>query len=187
MKKGHESVLEHESFSARFICNRATSHQLVRHRLVSYSQESQRYCNYTKDGFGNQVSFIIPLWARLGEAKLSQQTVDGLYANEKITRMEYFFLSACCDSEKSYNILITEGLAPEDARDVLSNACKTEIVVTANLRQWRHMFNIRCDKHAQLPIRMLFLELLDQVNELCPVVFGDIHKRVNSKIPAILA
>ncbi len=158
MKK-HLSVLEHGNITVRFIGSRAMSHQLVRHRIAAYSQESQRYCNYSKGKFGNEVVFIEPI---------------GFNDWEDIQKA--VFKESLADSEEYYRELVSTGLKAEDARGVLPNQAKTEVVVTMNIRTWMHFFEMRCDKHAQSEIRFLAKALLVKFNDLLPVVFEDLYK-----------
>ena len=153
IERGHESVLEHVSITVRFITDRATSHQLVRYRLASYSQESQRYVKYA----GRDIEFIKPLAIRDNSDECC------------IWRM------ACQDAEKRYNELIENGMPPQVARAVLPNCTKTEIVQTANLREWRHVLRQRTSKAAQPEIRELMLGLLNEFKAKIPVVFDDIE------------
>ncbi len=156
IKRGHESVLEHEKITVRFICDRGVTHEIVRHRIASYSQESTRYCNYSQDKFGNELTFIKPcFWNEDNEQyKLWLDT------------MQYI--------EEMYNKLIASGAKPEEARSILPNSLKTEIVVTMNLREWRHFFKLRTAPAAHPQIREISLALLDELKQKLPVIFGDI-------------
>jgi len=149
---GHESVLEHEKITVRFICDRALSHEIVRHRLGSYSQESTRYCNYKKRG----LEFIKPPFPEDGEGFR-------------------IWLSAMQACEQAYNALIEAGATPEEARGVLPHYLKTEVVVTYNLREWRHFFKLRCSKPAHPQMRKLACALLKEFQRQIPVVFDDIQ------------
>jgi thymidylate synthase (FAD) len=156
IERGHEGILEHESITVRFITDRAVSHQLVRHRLCSFAQESQRYCNYSKYGFGSNVTFVKP----------------SLFDEGTPAYAEWY--SQCEAAEKSYFRLLDIGVKPEDARSVLPNCTKTEIIMTANLRQWRHMFRMRTDPAAQYEIRALMQCLLMQFKSQIPIIFDDL-------------
>ena len=149
----HHSVLEHESVTVRFICDRGISHEIVRHRLASYSQESTRYCNYSKNKFDNEITVIEP---------------PGMTHTQKIK-----WYDAMEIAERQYFRMITAGAKPQIARSVLPNALKTEIVMTANLREWRHFFTMRCDTPAHPQMRELAIDLLHQFQDLIPVVFED--------------
>ena len=155
VKRGHLSVIEHQGFSVRFIVDRGISHEIVRHRLSSFTQESTRYCNYGKEKFGNELN-IIDLRPHLTESQSLQ------------------WLNAMELAEDSYQTLIQEGCTPQFARSVLPNSLKTEIVVTANLRQWRVIFEQRTAKTAHPQIREVMQPLLDEIKTLIPVIFNDI-------------
>ena len=153
IKSGHESVIEHMSITVRFICDRGVSHELVRHRLAAYSQESSRYANYSKDKFGSEITVIKPpFWY-----EKSIEYRDWKYAMES--------------AEKYYFNLLRYGAKPEEARSVLPNSLKTEIVMTCNLRQWRHVLRQRCDKAAHPQMREIMLPLRNELRELLPEVF----------------
>lgn len=153
IKSGHHSVIEHLNVTARIVTNRGVTHELVRHRIASYSQESTRYCNYG----GEDMEFIRPVWWE----GASQQTRNT-------------FSWSLYESEWSYNELLSNGWTPQEAREVLPNALKTELVVTANLREWRHIFTLRCSKAAHPQIRELMKDGLRQFKSLIPVVFEDL-------------
>lgn len=157
LKSGHESVLEHEKLTVKFVCDRGVTHEIVRHRIASYSQESTRYCNYSKDKFGNELTFIRPcFWA--------DDSVE--YAVWK---------QAMEEIEKSYVKLISLGAKPEEARSILPNSLKTEIVCTMNLREWRHFFRLRTAERAHPQIREISVALLDELKKRIPVIFDDIN------------
>lgn len=158
INRGHMSVIEHASITARLVGSRSMSHQLVRHRLAAISQESQRYCNYSKDKFGDAIQVIKPI--TIGEGEV---------ADPSWMHWDSVMLVAA----RQYDELIKCKVPPEDARSVLPNACKTEVVITMNMRTWRHFFNMRCDKHAQWEIRALACGLLVSFKELIPVIFDD--------------
>jgi len=153
----HESVIEHTSMTVKFICDRGVSHELVRHRLASFSQESTRYCNYTKGKFGNEITVIRPcFW--LGNI------------------VQYFEWYKICEScEKGYFHLIQLGAKPQEARSVLPNSLKTEIIMTANLREWRHIFRLRTSRAAHPQMRQLMIPLLAECKTKIPVIFNDIN------------
>lgn len=156
LKSGHESVMEHEKITVRIICDRGVSHEIVRHRMASYSQESTRYCNYCKDKFGNELTFIKPVfWEESGEAY----------------RLWYKSMQ---EVEDTYNRLIAMGAKPQEARSVLPNSLKTEIMVTMNLREWRHFFKLRTAQSAHPQIREVACALLEEFKKRIPVVFDDI-------------
>ncbi len=185
IKSGHESVIEHASMTVRFIGSRDFSHQLVRHRLDSFSMESQRYCNYGKKCF----QFIAPpeLEIPVGEyhlfGSLDHHGSDTfLYTNETratrspVKHVQTRWLHQRFRDCEEYLALLDTGIRPEDARSVLPNAMKTEVVMTANCRQWRHVFRERAlNKHAQWQIRGLMLGVLKEFVTLMPDIFGDLE------------
>jgi thymidylate synthase (FAD) len=158
ISKGHESVLEHEKISVLFVCDRGVSHEIVRHRLASFSQESTRYCNYSKEKFGNELTFIIPCWFE-----------------ESLKRPKEIWFKSMEYAESMYLMLIAEGWQPQQARTVLPNSLKTEIVVTANIREWRLIMKQRTSAAAHPQMRELMRPLLDKFKEQLLVVFEDIN------------
>ena len=162
IKQGHESILEHEKISVRIICDRGVSHELVRHRIASYSQESTRYCNYSKGKFGSELTFIRPYW-------------DDRSISAEMIRLRACWQEACLNAEWSYKKMIDAGCTPEAARAVLPNCLKTEIVMTANLREWRHFFKLRCAPAAHPDMRIIANMLLTAFKDVVPVVFDDIE------------
>lgn len=161
IKRGHHSVLEHECISVKFICDRGVSHELVRHRLAAFSQESTRYCNYSKEKFGKQITFIDPFFWPHNSKGIKQ----GLRATW------YHHMNAI---EKSYMAMIALGATPQQARSILPNSLKTEIVITANIREWRHIFSLRTSKAAHPQMRQIMCPLLKQVRLWYPVIFDDV-------------
>ena len=157
IERGHESVLEHESITVRFICDRGISHEIVRHRIASFSQESTRYCNYSGGRFGYEITFIKPCF-------LDDET--GAHAA---------WLSAMHLANIAYSDMIAEGCTPQEARSVLPNSTKTDVVMTANLREWRHFLKLRTAKAAHPQMRELTVPLLKELQERIPVVFDDIQ------------
>ena len=154
--RGHEAMIEHCLFTVKFICDRGISHEIVRHRIASYAQESTRYCNYSADKFGNEITVIAPcFWT---ETELSYD----------------FWKKSCIEAEKTYFSLIEYGASPQKARSVLPNSLKTEIIVTMNLREWRHFFRLRTAKTAHPQMQEITRPLLVEIKTLIPVVFDDI-------------
>lgn len=158
IRRGHESVLEHEKITITITCDRGVSHEIVRHRIASYSQESTRYCNYTNEKFGNELCFIKPcFWTE------SDPEYD-LWKNQML------------QIENTYNKLIVMGASPQEARSVLPNSLKTEIVVTMNIREWRHFFKLRISPAAHPQMREVALQVLHAFKEKIPVLFDDINE-----------
>lgn len=156
IRRGHEAVLEHFNISVRFICDRGVSHEIVRHRLASYCQESTRYCNYGNDQFNSEITVIEPLFFEEGT-----EAYNAWYA-------------AMHDAETHYFDLLEWGCTPQEARAVLPNSLKTEVVMTANLREWRHFFKLRCAPAAHPQMREIATPLLAVLQKKLPVVFDDI-------------
>ena len=167
VKKGHESVLEHEKITVRFICDRGVSHELVRHRIASFSQESTRYCNY-KGG----VEFIVPLWITDEQIEEVRNATPCSYI--KGDTATYRWYASLEQNEHTYLQLIKEGWQAQQARSVLPNSLKTEIVVTANLREWRTIFKQRTSEAAHPQMRELMMPLLAELKTTLPVVFDDL-------------
>ena len=159
IRRGHEAVLEYCSFTVKFICDRGVSHEIVRHRMASFCQESTRYCNYGKDKFGGELTFIKPcFWNDDSDAMRDWK-------------------SAMILAENHYLGLLKMGATPQEARTVLPNSVKTELVMTANIREWRHFLNLRCDPAAHPQMREVALILLNQLHDAVPVCFDDIWER----------
>lgn len=177
LKRGHESVIEHQSVTVRIICDRGVSHELVRHRIASYSQESTRYCNYSKDKFGNQITFIIPCWSpEITEGIYSSRDVyqESILYNSNI-QSDSYWVAHMFTCETQYFHLIKEGWSPQQARSVLPNSLKTEIVITANLREWRLIFKQRTAQAAHPQMREIMIPMLEEFKLEIPIVFDDIN------------
>ncbi|MEN6461822.1 MAG: FAD-dependent thymidylate synthase [Syntrophomonas sp.] len=156
LTRGHESIIEHEKATVLFIIDRGISHEIVRHRIAAYSQESTRYCRYSQDKFGNEITVIEPYF----------------YVDNKETYG--YWQEACLCAEKNYMALLKSGSSAQEARSILPNSLKTEIVVTYNLREWRHFFRLRCDTAAHPQMRQVAIPLLLLFQEKMPVLFKDI-------------
>lgn len=148
----HESVIEHVSASVRFITNRGVTHELVRHRLASYSQESTRYVKYN-----GEMQFIRPVWWNDWEPDIQD-----------------LWVISCMNDELAYKRMIQTGSSPQQAREILSNSLKTEIIITANLREWKHIFALRCNKAAHPQMRNLMLDCLAGFKQEIPIIFDRI-------------
>ena len=166
--RGHEAMIEHApSLSVKFICSRGVSHEIVRHRLFSFAQESTRYCNYSSGKFGRECTFVVP-----PDQEWTKDILDYSFAERNSNKAEWYH--AMLLAEDIYLDLLNKGWKPEQARDVLPNALKTEIVVTGNYREWRHFFKLRTDKAAHPHMRLLATALLEDLKRKIPVVFDDI-------------
>ena len=159
IRSGHEAMLEHYSFTVKFICDRGIANELVRHRIASFAQESSRYCCYAKDKFGKELTFINPcFW----------EPDSDNYAR---------WFHEMDEAEKTYLAMIEDGATPEQARDILPMSIKTEIVMTANLREWRHFLKLRAEGVTGKPHPQMLeitIPLLKELKQKIPVVFDDI-------------
>ncbi|SMB96132.1 thymidylate synthase (FAD) [Thermanaeromonas toyohensis ToBE] len=155
IRRGHESVLEHEKLTVRIVCDRGVSHELVRHRIASYSQESTRFCSYASERFKEEITVVAPCLSGGPEAYAAWH-------------------NACLAAEQAYLSLVRMGVPAEQARSVLPHSLKTEVVVTANLREWRHIFRLRADRHAHIEMRRIMVPLLLHFRRVIPIVFDDV-------------
>jgi len=153
IRSGHESVIEHAYATVSIITDRGVSHELVRHRLAAYSQESTRYCNYGKDRFDNEIRVIRPVYFTEWD------------------RAYFLWEKACMEAENIYMSMLEQGANAQEARAVLPNSLKTEIIMTANFREWKHIFNLRCAQAAHPQMRALMTNLRDQFRKEFPVIF----------------
>lgn len=158
VKQGHEAMLEHSQLSVLFTCDRAIANELVRHRIASFAQESTRYCNYSKEKFGAEIQVIMPTFIKNADEPTRTAWTESMYS-----------------VEKQYMRLLEHGFRPEQARCVLPLCLKTEIVVTANYREWRNIFKLRTPVAAHPQMRELMCPLLKEIQKKIPVVFGDIY------------
>ena len=177
---GHESVIEHGQATVRFIVDRGVSHELVRHRLAAYSQESTRYANYSKDRFGGHVTFVKPSFfpaLRPGEYEDLQKFITAHskeVIGEDVLSRAYLWAQAIKGAESSYFAMLEEGTSPQEARNILPHSLKTEVVMTANFREWRHVFKLRTARAAHPQIREVMLPLLRDFQKRLPALFEDI-------------
>lgn len=154
--QGHESVLEHIAVTVKFVVDRGVSHELVRHRLASYTQESTRYCNYARGDFHGDITFIKPLFFKDDPKAFAA------------------WYTAMQQAEEAYFDLLDKDRTPQEARSVLPNSVKTEVVMTADLREWRHFFRLRCAPAAHPQMRQVTIPLLHDFQKRIPVLFDDI-------------
>lgn len=163
ISNGHEAMIEHSSLSVKFVVDRGVSHELVRHRIASFAQESTRYCNYSKDKFGNEITVILPCFFDTGMGILSNSLV---YQEWKLS---------CEWAEEHYFNLLKMGATPQQARTVLPNSLKTEITITANYREWRNFFKLRTAEASHPQMREITIPLLKELKTLIPIIFDDIE------------
>ena len=160
IKRDHGAVLEHASVTAVVICDRGVTHEIVRHRIASYCQESTRYCNYSKGKFGNEITVVQPpFW------------------DENSPEAQVWHAS-CAQAEAAYFELLGMGRTPQEARDVLPNSLKTQIAITMNIREWRHFFRLRCGKGAHPQMIEIACKGLVEFYDYFPCLFEDIYREV---------
>ncbi len=182
INRGHLAMIEHApDISMRFICDRGVSHEIVRHRLFSFAMESTRYCNYGDwEDKENHVTFILPNW--LSE-EYQQKFIGTHYMQDICHRVKDFiepeenWYWLCRNSEVAYQQMIRSGWTPQQARSVLPNSLKTEIVVKGNAREWMHFFELRCDSSAHPQMREVALMALRMCHEAIPVVFDNLWQQ----------
>lgn len=164
IKRKHLAMIEHSLLTVRFVCDRGISHEIVRHRIASFAQESTRWCNYGKDRFGG-ITVVAP---EFGDS-LAEQMAGG---------SEYAYLvwkRACESAEEAYLYLTGTGkVAPQQARSVLPTCLKTELVMSTNYREWRHFFELRGAKDAHPQVQKLANGLLEEVKTRIPIIFDDL-------------
>lgn len=159
VKRGHEAMLEHASMTVKFIVDRGVSHELVRHRLFSFAQESTRYCNYSNEKFGSEITVIKP------------------YFYQEYSEEYDLWKAAMENAEYKYFQLLNAGSTPQEARSVLPNSLKTEVVVTGNMREWRHFFRLRAAGETGAPhpqMAEVAIPLFKEIRDYMPELFGDI-------------
>ena len=201
IKRGHESVIEHGSITVKVTCDRGVTHEIVRHRIASYSQESTRYCNYSKDKFGNQITFVGSSVYYLNANGAMEQSgwfqfANGLdygFANSDGTlittgfsydlddendRKKYEVWQKAMEAAEQYYFQMLElGAKPEEARSILPNSLKTEIVMTMNLREWRHFIRLRSANAAHPQMRQVSDLILKKFSEKYPLFFRDLAEK----------
>ena len=152
-----EAVMEHGVLTVKFICDRGVTHEIVRHRLASYCQESTRYCNYSQDKFGNEITVIKPCFFEEGTMNYKA------------------WENGCKAAEECYFALLENGATPQEARAVLPNSLKTELVMTANVREWRHFLRLRTSERAHPQMRQVANMLKEAFTRMYPALFEDIR------------
>lgn len=166
--QGHEAMIEHCSLSVYFTVDRGVTHEMVRHRLASFAQESTRYVNYSLDKFGNEINVI--------------DICEGIKLDKKMSKMDSEIIGkiiaewfeAMVDAEIHYMKMIELGATPQIARGVLPTSTKAGITITANYREWRHFFQLRTPETAHPQIRQVMIPLLTELKTKIPVIFDDI-------------
>lgn len=167
--RGHEAMIEHSSLSVKFTVDRGVSHELVRHRIASFAQESTRYVNYSLDKFGNEINVI-----HIEKGIALDKKMDNMDANAIAAIIEEWEM-AMEDAERHYMKMIDLGATPQIARSVLPSSTKTELIITANYREWRAFFKLRIPAAAHPQMREITIPLLDELKMRLPVIFDDIE------------
>lgn len=171
IKNHHLSVIEHNSFTVRFTVDRGVSHEIVRHRLASFSQESTRYVNYAK----GQCTFVLPPWVGLAPGEYNgEQKVFSIHSDIAKVEADHLWYQEMLNVEAKYLKLTQLGWAPQQTRSILPNSTKTEICVTANLREWAHILTERTSKAAHPQFREVSIPLLKELQSKIPIIFDDI-------------
>lgn len=169
IRNGHEAMIEHSFLSVKFIIDRGVSHECVRHRVANFAQESTRYVNYAKDKFGSEIGVIDIRGGIKYDTKMSELTaeqIDAIISEWHISLM---------DAENHYMKLIAMGATPQIARSVLPNSTKTELTISANYREWRHILKLRTAPSAHPQIREIMIPLLKDLQKRIPIIFDDIE------------
>lgn len=170
IQRGHEAMIEHGSVTLCFINDRGISHEEVRHRIASFGQESTRYCNYSKDKFDGEVTYI-----DIERGMELDATVSKLPYEVKLAIIHEWMV-ACLDAERHYLRMLELGATPQIARSVLNTSTKTEICITMNFREWRHFIRLRNDPAAHPQMREVAQQALDMLYEKYPVFFEEFVK-----------
>lgn len=156
INKGHESILEHEKITVRMICDVGVYKDLTRHRFASFSIESTRYCNYGKDKFNNEIKFIRPVFAdEIDKFNIWEDTMHTI--------------------ENAYMKMVAAGYKPDEMRMILPHSTAAEVTMTANIREWKHILDLRTKKMTHPAVRQLMIPLLLNFKKNMPEIFGDIE------------
>ena len=192
----HESVFEHGVITVKFKTDRGVTHEMVRHRLAAFSQESTRYCNYSKDKFGREIEVIEPFFfnpseppvpiqfPRLDSINSPSQLIDG-GITAPMNAFDVWFMNGLI-AEWAYRTLTTVfKRSAQEARSVLPNSLKTEIQVTADVREWRHILKLRTSRDAHPQIRQIMVPLAIELAKRWPILFGE-YADVTHDAPAMI-
>lgn len=157
INRGHESVLEHEKITIRMICDIGVYKDLTRHRFASFSIESTRYCAYNKDKFGNEIKFIRP-------CNIEEDTILYDLWEDAMTEVEY-----------NYIMMSNNGATPDQMRMILPHSTAALVTMTANIREWKHILELRCSSHAHPAVQQILIPLLLKFKEDMPEIFDSIE------------
>lgn len=174
INRGHESILEHEKITITMICDIGVYKDLTRHRLASYSIESTRYCNYSKDKFDNQIKFIKPVFYKDWKNKDLNEVIK-----DKDLYKCYLWENCMQNIEQDYNAMSEVGALPDEMRMLLPHSTAAKVTMTANIREWKHILSLRCSSHAHPAIQQLLIPFLLKLKEEMPEIFNDIDYNEN--------
>ena len=174
IKRGHFAMLEFGGMvTVKFICDRGISHELVRHRLASFAQESTRYCNYDNN---EHIQFVLPIDNPNKDCYKAEFDINNI-DKDKLRPIWFDWFTAMIMAETIYKMMVSKdyGISPQIARSVLPNSLKTEINMSANLREWREIFKQRTAEAAHPQMKELMRPLLDEFKKRIPIIFDDIN------------
>lgn len=169
INRGHESVLEHEKITITMICDIGVYKDLTRHRLASYSIESTRYCNYSKDKFDNQIKFIKPVFYK----DWKNEDLNEVIKDKDLYKC-YLWENCMQNIEQDYNAMSEVGALPDEMRMLLPHSTAAKVTMTANIREWKHILSLRCSNHAHPAIQQLLIPFLLKLKEEMPEIFSDV-------------
>lgn len=174
INRGHESVLEHEKITITMICDIGVYKDLTRHRLASYSIESTRFCNYSKDKFDNQIKFIKPVFYR----DWKNEDLNEVIKDKDLYKC-YLWENCMQNIEQDYNAMSEVGALPDEMRMLLPHSTAAKVTMTANIREWKHILSLRCSSHAHPAIQQLLIPFLLKLKEEMPEIFNDVDYNEN--------
>ncbi len=174
INRGHESVLEHEKITITMICDIGVYKDLTRHRLASYSIESTRYCNYSKDKFDNQIKFIKPIFYK----DWKNEDLNEVIKDKDLYKC-YLWENCMQNIEQDYNAMSEVGALPDEMRMLLPHSTAAKVTMTANIREWKHILSLRCSNHAHPAIQQLLIPFLLKLKEEMPEIFNDVDYNEN--------
>lgn len=176
INRGHESVLEHEKITITMICDIGVYKDLTRHRIASYSIESTRYCNYSKDKFDNQIKFIKPVFYKDWKSKDLNEVIK-----DKELYKCYLWENCMQNIEQDYNAMSEIEALPDEMRMLLPHSTAAKVTMTANIREWKHILSLRCSSHAHPAVQQLLIPFLLKLKEEMPEIFDSVE--YNEKFP----
>lgn len=177
INRGHESVLEHEKITIRLRCDIGVYKDLTRHRHASFSIESTRYCNYSKDKFDNQLHLIIPIFY---EPSWSEANYEGSAMNDDQLKSKLWY-ECMSEIEYVYNTLSNINAKPDELRMILPHSTAATVTMTANLREWKHILELRCAKHTHPAVQQVMIPLLKYFQQTMPEIFKEVE--YNTEFP----